>query len=273
MHNRINAMSGNPLLQVNNWQGLGPGKHSQVSVRHDDWIRELCVEILKLRSEMDAEHIEVIVVKEMLEALCSSKACGVDEVHPHVLKSCAGEFAKPLSLIFKRSLKEGYVPRQWRDANITPIFKKGSRVLAENYRPVSLTSIVCKVMERLVRDMLMKYLDDNKLFTKEQHGFISKKSCATNLIETLDIVTKSLSNGLTVNMVYIDFLKAFDMVPHKRLLHKIKGYGVKNDLLNWFESFLSGRRQRVVLGETISEWKEVISRLGVGSSAFSTIHQ
>ena len=106
-----------------------------------------------------------------------------------------------------------------------------------------------------MRDSLMTYLEENDLFAKEQHGFVKRKSCATNLLETVDLVAKSLSDGLAVNVVYLDFLKAFDMVPHKRLLHKLNGLGLKKELINWFGSFLSDRRQRVVLGETVSEWK------------------
>ena len=96
------------------------------------------------------ESFSEIEVEKLLVKLGSEKACGTDEIHPHVLKSCAQDFAKPLSIMFRRSLIEGQVPRQWKEANVSPIFKKGSRIDAANYRPVSLTSVVCKVMERLV---------------------------------------------------------------------------------------------------------------------------
>ena len=204
-------------------------------------------------------------VKNALLDLCSNKARGVDGINPYVLKECASSFAKPLSIIFRRSLEESKIPSSWKDANVTPIFKKGSRVLAANYRPVSLTSVVCKLMERLVREGFIKYLDREGLISKAQHGFVKNKTCTTNLLETLDIVTKSLSDGHQVDMVYLDFLKAFDMVPHRRLIHKLKGYGLRSDLLGWFESFLSNRRQRVVLGETYSTWVNVTSGVPQGS--------
>ena len=120
-------------------------------------------------------------VQETLMSLCSSKACGVDEVNPHVLKMCAKALARPLSLIFRKSLTEGKVPKIWKDANVTPIHKKGSRVVAANYRPVSLTSVICKVLERLIRGKLMEYLEEEKLISKEQHGFVKNRSCTTNL--------------------------------------------------------------------------------------------
>lgn len=201
----------------------------------------------------------------MLEKLGLEKACGTDEVHPHVLKSCAKEFSGPLSVLFRRSFAEGLVPRQWKDANVSPIFKKGSRIIAANYRPVSLTSVVCKVLERLIRDRIAKYLEAENLLSTSQHGFVKGRSCTTNLLETLDVVTKSLADGYAVNLIYLDFLKAFDMVPHRRLLLKLKGYGFKTDLLNWLESFLSNRRQRVVLGDSVSEWKSVTKGVPQGS--------
>ena len=136
-----------------------------------------------------------------LQRLNPHKACGVDEVNPMVLKSCANAFAKPLTIIFRKSLDEGRVPFKWKLANITPILKKGSRVLAANYRPVSLTSIVCKVMEGLIRDCFMEYLEAEKLITDRQHGFVRRKSCATNLLESLDYLTDMLSKGIPVDVI------------------------------------------------------------------------
>jgi hypothetical protein len=204
-------------------------------------------------------------IKERLTNLDSDKASGVDEVNSYVLKRCSAAFSKPLCIIFNRSISEGRVPCQWKDANVSPIFKKGSRLIAANYRPVSLTSIVCKVMEGFVRDELLKYMKSECLIANEQHGFVPGKACVTNLLETLDIVTKAVANGLSVDVIYLDFLKAFDMVPHKRLLLKLRGYGVKGDLLNWFESFLKDRRQRVILGDVVSDWEKVTSGVPQGS--------
>jgi hypothetical protein len=209
--------------------------------------------------------LDETIVQERLFTLKSDKACGVDEISTHVLKMCAKGFALPLSLIFRRSIAEGRVPVQWKEANISPIFKKGSRVIAANYRPVSLTSVVCKVLESIVRDRFMQYLEVEGLISDEQHGFVRGKSCVSNLLETLDLVTKELSEGHSVDVVYLDFLKAFDMVPHRRLVHKLKGFGMRMDLLSWFESFLSNRRQRVVLGDVVSSWRVVRSGVPQGS--------
>lgn len=106
-------------------------------------------------------------------------------------------------------------------------------------------------MQGLVKNRLTKFIVENDLFCSDQHGFVRGKSCTTNLLETLDIVTKSLSEGKAVNVVYLDYLKAFDMVLHKRLIHKLRSYGLEARFLRWTEAFLTGRSQRVVLGDAM----------------------
>ncbi|XP_065661930.1 uncharacterized protein LOC136084814 [Hydra vulgaris] len=107
-----------------------------------------------------------------------------------------------------------------------------------NYRPVSLTSIPCKVMEAFIKEEIMTHLMENKLPSKNQHGFVKNKACVTNLLETLDILTASMSDSLAVGMIYMDFAKAFDKVPHKRLLKKCEAYGIKGVLNEWCASRL-----------------------------------
>src|SRR5450755_4188078 len=118
---------------------------------------------------------------------------GGDEIHPHMLKKCANSMCSPLYLIFLKSLQEGKVPDAWKDANVSPLFKKGSKVDPANYRPVSLTSVTCKILESIIRDQLMNYLVTNDLLAKEQHGFVNKKACVTNLLETKDFATRALA--------------------------------------------------------------------------------
>ena len=175
-----------------------------------------------LRDDLMEKNIE-----EKLLSLDTNKACGVDEVSTFVLKKCARGFARPLSLIFRKSIAESCVPTQWKEANISPIFKKGSRLVAANYRPVSLTSVVCKILEGIIRDRLLWYVINEGLLANEQHGFVPGKGCVSNLLETLDFVTKALSDGHPIDIIYLDFLKAFDMVPHRRQIHKLKGLGIK----------------------------------------------
>jgi hypothetical protein len=197
--------------------------------------------------------------------LDQSKSMGNDKISPIVLKRAAESLAVPLSLIFIESFRSSEIPSEWRDANITPIFKKGSRSVPENYRPVSLTSVVCKIMEKLIRDFVMEYLVKMKLIAVQQHGFVPKKACVTNLLESLDFLTENLRRKVPIDIIFLDFLKAFDKVPHQRLIKKLEAYGLDKKLIDWIKAFLSNRRQRVVMGEVVSSWKEVTSGVPQGS--------
>ncbi len=168
-------------------------------------------------------------------------------MHPRVLSELAEELAEPLCIIFQKSLDAKTLPQQWKDANVTALFKKGKRGIPGNYRPISLTSIVCKIMESLIRDQLMRHMLENDLLVDCQHGFLPGRSCSTNLLAALDAWTESLDLGISIDIVYLDFAKAFDSVPHERLLTKLEGYGVKGDVLAWIGQFLHGRRQRVAV--------------------------
>ena len=122
---------------------------------------------------------------------------------------------------------------------LTSLYKSGEKFLPKNYRPISLTSIVCKCLEKLVRDQITTHMEDNDLFTNHQHGFIKTKSCVTQLLESIEKWTELLDQGYSVDVIYLDFQKAFDYVPHQRLLKKIHGYGIRGNLYNWIEDFLT----------------------------------
>ena len=190
---------------------------------------------------------------------------GADGVHPSVLRYCAEALAPALVHIFKLSIAEGRISDKRKLVNITGIFKKGSRSCPANCRPISLTTILCKVMEGLVREVMMQYLVSNSLLAPQQHGFVPKRACITNLLETIDIVTSELANGRPVDLVYLDFAKAFDTVPHKRRLLKLAAYGIDDQLCAWVKDFLTNRKQRVVMGEFESEWMDVTSGVPQGS--------
>ena len=125
--------------------------------------------------------------------------------------------------------------------------QKGPKHTVSNYRPISLTSILCKVMEQIIRDVLIDNMEENCFFTKHQHGFRKGHSCATQLIEVMEQWTEDLDKKNSIDVIYLDFQKAFDTLPHKRLIHKLKGYGISGILLLWIKNFLHERKQRVVL--------------------------
>ena len=150
-----------------------------------------------------------------LNMLKDSKATGPDEIPSIVLKSCAEVLARPLTVLFRKSLDTGKVPEEWKQAIIIPLFKKGSKVQPGNYRPVSLTSQCCKILERIIRKHVVIHLENNNIISVHQHGFVKKRSCQTNLLEYLEDLTKMIDEGTGVDVVYLDYQKAFDTVPHE----------------------------------------------------------
>ena len=206
-------------------------------------------------------------VKEILLHIKENSSPGPDGIHPNILKECADHLSHPLYCLFRDSLNTGIIPDIWKTANVTPIYKKGSKSDSLNYRPVSLTSVVCKVLERIIRNRIMEHLDRNNLLSPQQHGFRSKRSCLTQLLEYFQEVHDYLDEIETcgVDAIYLDCKKAFDTVPHKRLLIKLRAYGITGNLLKWIESFLTNRTQRVVINGVHSDSLPVLSGVPQGS--------
>ena len=205
------------------------------------------------------------MVKEKLTHLKSTSSPGPDGIHPQVLKEAAEQLAKPLAILFNKSLDVSCLPDVWKLGVVVPIHKKGDRQQASNYRPVSLTSIPRKVLESLIRDCLMSHLEDEQQLSRHQHGFRPKRSCTSQLLEALDEWSSCLEGGDPVDALYLDFRKAFDSVPHQRLLLKVESYGVSGKLKQWIASFLSGRHQQVVIRGCSSLWAPVTSGVPQGS--------
>ena len=210
-------------------------------------------------------NLTVDMVLNKLKGMKLNKAAGIDEIVPRLLKENADVLCKPLFCIFTESLRYGSVPLDWKKANVTPIFKKGAKNLPNNYRPISLTSQVCKILESIIRDTIISHLKENCLINPSQHGFWSKRSCLSNLLEFLESVTNYVDQGLPVDVIYLDFQKAFDKVPHQRLLEKVKSMGIDGEVFEWIKSWLLGRLQRVVLNGKSSDWIEVNSGVPQGS--------
>ena len=157
------------------------------------------------------------------------------------------------------------VPADWREANVTPIFKKGDKSDPGNYRPISLTSQVCKILESIIRESIVDHLNAQSLLLQSQHGFTKGKSCLTNLLSFLEDVTSAIDEGKPVDVIYLDFSKAFDKVPHLRLIHKIKCHGITDNIAAWIAEWLKDRKQRVVLNGARSDLEDVLSGVPQGS--------
>lgn len=205
------------------------------------------------------------LVFKKLQDLNVNKSPGVDDLHPKLLYELRTELSRPLAQLFQLSLEMGIIPQDWRDANVTPLFKKGSKDRPENYRPISLTSLVGKMLESIIKDNILQHLVKFKLIFDSQHGFSKGRSCLTNLLDFMEDVTKNLDEGKPVDVIYLDFAKAFDKVPYCRLFEKLKAHGIGGQVLQWIERWLSGRRQRVSVNKTFSDWEEVTSGVPQGS--------
>ena len=209
--------------------------------------------------------VTVDCVKKLLEKINHNKSVGPDDLHPMLLKELSCCLSEPVAILFNLTLKFGSIPDDWKTGNIIPIYKKGSRKIAENYRPISLTSVLCKIMEKIVRTHLMKHLIDNKLLSPKQFGFISGRSTTTQLLYFIDICIDLISEGFVVDAIYFDFAKAFDSVPHKRLLHKLASFGITGNTFDWIKSFLTGRKQYVTVNGVSSDSANVLSGVPQGT--------
>ena len=216
-------------------------------------------------SELNDFDITIEQVKKLLKSLHTGKASGPDGINPLFLANTAESIALPIFLIFKKSLSEGKIPNEWRQANVSPIFKKGNQSAPNNYRPVSFTCILCKLLEKIVRKKIIEHLETNNLISSKQHGFVTGRSCVTQLLDVLDTWTKALDEGGSIDAIYMDYQKAFDSVPHRRLISKVKAHGIDGNILQWISDFLHNRSQRVVINGTASSEKTVTSGIPQGS--------
>ncbi|GAB0177485.1 mitochondrial enolase superfamily member 1 [Grus japonensis] len=206
-------------------------------------------------------------VREHLGKLDTHKSMDPDGMHPQVLRELADVIARLLSITFEMSWKTEEVPEDWRKANVTLAFKKGKKEDPGNYRPVSLTSIHKKVMEQLILRVINKQVEEKVVIGSGQHGFTRGKSCLTNVIAFYDGMTSWVDEGKAVDVVYLDFSKAFDTVSHNILVSKLRK--LDEWTVRWVENWLNGRAQRVVISSAESSWKPVSSGVPQGSVLFN----
>lgn len=205
------------------------------------------------------------LVRRAIKKLKVNTAPGPDGIPPEFFIECIDELCYPLSSLFSLSFENGILPTAWLMSYITPIFKKGNPAHANNYRPVALTSIMCKLMETIIKDQIVQFLSDKGLINKRQHAFIKKHSTASNLMASLHDWSIGLNSHLHTDVVYIDFSKAFDSIVPSKLLFKLELYGITGKLLKWIGSFLTNRKQCVVIDRFYSPIAAVISGVPQGS--------
>ena len=204
-------------------------------------------------------------VDDILKILDTSKAIGPDLLNPTLLKEAASMFKYPLCRLFNLSLTLSTFPSEWKYANVTPVFKKDCPSNLKNYRPISLISMVAKVMERLVYKHIYNYLIDNNLITTHQSGFTPGDSAVNQLLYITNEFGRALDEGKEVRVVFCDISKAFDRVWHKGLLRKLESIGIRGSVLPWVKNYLSERKQRVVINNSTSSWRDINAGVPQGS--------
>ena len=222
-----------------------------------------------MKVEEDEQLTDVIYteqkVKEKIDSLRTEAVGGADGISPRILKEIKEEVALPLKILFCRSMDENKTPGEWKESDVVPIFKGGSKFLPKNYRPVNLMKTICKVKEMIDRDDIVEHCERKRLFSKTQHGFCQGMSCQTNLIEFHNQRTKWMDERKSCDILLVDFARAFDKINHGRLKRKLKMFGIAGKLLEWIVDWLRDRRQRVVVEGEYSEWVEVLSSVVQGS--------
>ena len=205
-------------------------------------------------------------VKDQLDNLNINKPGGPDEISPKLIKTIGYHLVKPLTLLFNRSLQLGQVPQQWKMANVSAIFKnKGNNNDPTNYRPISITSCLGKILEKIIFKYLYNYLEVHEILTKYQSGFRPNDSTTNQLLEIYHIILENLDKGKDIKFIFCDVSKAFDKVWHRGLLHKLKKYGINGNLHKWFESYVCNRRQRVINEGSRSTWMTTTAGVPQGS--------
>ena len=239
---------------------------------HDiDASRTLEITSQYARSKLpDNQQFKIDMIKEhqvflMLRKLNVSKSSGIDSLGPRILKLAAPVIAKPIAHLINKSIEEGIFPNDLKIAKITPIFKKGERSDPGNYRPISILPTLSKIIEKHIASQLRTFLQNFDLLQKEQSGFREHHSCQTALTKLTDMWLKDIDNGNFTGTSFVDFTKAFDLVDHKLLIQKLECYKFNENTLKWFISYLSNRKQSVHIGDTQSDYLEIISGVPQGS--------
>ena len=204
-------------------------------------------------------------ITKLLKSLKPFTASGPDDIPTQLLKEVADEISPAVTLLFQASINQGRVPAQWKKANIVPIFKKGSRSEAANYRPISLTSVLCKLCEHVIHCAIICHLNNHNILTNAQHGFRQRRSCETQLLLTIEDLAKGLDDKSQIDLILLDYEKAFDKVSHRHLLLKADHYGIRGNTHAWISDFLHNRSQCVLVDGQKSSESHVTSGVPQGS--------
>ncbi|MCG8113035.1 MAG: reverse transcriptase domain-containing protein [Candidatus Thiodiazotropha taylori] len=204
-------------------------------------------------------------VESVIQTLKTGKASGPNGLNNRILKELSKEISSPFCCLFNYSLQIGVFPSTYKDANVSPVPKKGDLSVASNHRPISLLNSESKLFEKLVFKHLFNHLQANNVLSSLQSGFIPGDSTVNQLTYLYHTFCEALDAGKEVRAVFCDISKAFDRVWHAGLIYKLEAAGVTGDVLNWFKNYLAVRRQRVVLPGAASDWTYIRAGVPQGS--------
>ena len=222
---------------------------------------------VRTRTNLTLNQVEVTEsqITKHIRSLNINKAHGHDNIPVRVLKICDSSISLPLRIIYMNCIKKGYFPKQWKKANVIPIFKKNKRNEISNYRPVSLLPICGKILEKVIYDNLYVYIFSNNFISDEQSGYRRKDSTVKQLLSITHNIFKTFDSNEEIRAVFLDISRAFDRVWHEGLIYKLKTIGIKGDMINILNSFLSDREQRVTIDGQASDWVEIEAGVPQGS--------
>ena len=223
--------------------------------------------VIKYEGEQVLDKIVFTVedIKTKIRKLNKYKAPGPDEFYPRVIKELESEIAPHFYNIYRLSVSQRKAAKDWKLANVPPIHKGGSKNDPGNYRPISLTSVVCKILESIIVDLMTEHIEANGLLLDSQHGFRHNRSCLSNLVDFFHNMFSIYDSSRAIDILYLDFQKAFDKVPHDKLMIKVRALGIVGEIADWIEDWLRNRKQRVVINGEASEWADVTSGVPQGS--------
>ena len=247
-------------------------KISKANTLVNQFISVFTKEITETLPNLHSVHPEMPKISFGLEEIAkllsniNHTAAGPDKLPARLLKETAHQIAPMYTHLFSQSYQHGLLPDSWTRSTVCPVFKKGNRSLPENYRPISLTAIPCKLFEHIIVSKIWDHLNKHNIITNRQHGFRKGMSCEKQLIEALHDWTNIMNQGQgQIDVILLDFSKAFDTVPHQRLLHKLKSYRIRQHTLNWINAFLANRTHQVLVNGSNSETQIVTSGVPQGT--------
>ena len=227
--------------------------HYKSVCRKENYIYPECDQKMPANSFSQLSVSEGDIV-DALRSMNGDSSPGIDKIFPKFIKNISSFLVKPLRMLFRESLRSNMLPDDWITSIIVPVYKKNKKSsLCASSRPINLTSCVSKIFERVIHKKMLKYLVENNLISKSQHGFLTKRSTITNLLSCTFDWVNYFNNKQAIDIIYIDYEKAFDKVSHEKLLYKLKKLGFGGEFMKWIEVFIKKRKQYVRINNSYSK--------------------